>query len=145
MHVRSETGIWKCNGCSQLLPRDTTFIRWMQGRKSNHKKASARRNSYYDKDEQTKENMQRATTRSVMKTQTHEPVKLSTQTTEVNILCPQCRGQTNIDMAKCWETMGRHRFIKERCTECKTHTYLGNWLRCKDENEQTILGLIPRL
>ena len=138
MHEHKREGIWECNGCNQKKHRDTTFNTWLRGRKTDAKQPSARCNYCYDKDEQTKQHMQRASTNMVMKTQPVEPVTVSTPTMQVSISCPQCRTQKKIYMAKCWDTMGRNRFIKERCTECKTYAHLGNWFRCKDENEQTI-------
>ena len=51
---RAEIGIWICNGCNQHLFRDATFSKWLQGRKSDHKKPSARCHTCYDKDEKAK-------------------------------------------------------------------------------------------
>ena len=106
--MRSEIGIWKCNVCNQHLFRDTTFNKWLQGRKSDHKLPSARCNTCYDKDEKAKKDMARATTSMVMKTPTQETVSLLPQATQVNISCPQCRGQRSIDMAKLWQADGRN-------------------------------------
>ena len=41
--------------------------------------------------------------------------------------------------------MGRHRFIKERCTECKNHAHFGNCLLGKDEKERTIFEWLSPL
>ena len=83
--------------------------------------------------------MQRATTSMVMKPPTQEPpVNVSTQTIEVNISCPECRRHKAMGMAKCWVGDGRNRFAIQRCRECTTTKRLGNWFRCKDNNENTI-------
>ena len=135
---RSEICIWKCNGCSQQLPRHTKFNTWLQGRTSDHKKASARCSSCHDKDEVTKKHMQRATTSMVMQRQTQDTDNSSTQTTQVNIKCPQCRRQTSIDMAKFWAANGRNRFAIHNCIVCKTTSRFGTWFRCKGKKDQTI-------
>ena len=135
---RSEIGILKCNGCNQHLLRDTTFNKWLQGRKSIHKLPSARCNTCYDKDEKAKKDIARATTSMVMKTQTQATVSPSPQATQVNISCPQCRGQRSIDMAKLWQADGRHRFVNQNCIECKTKLRFGTWFRCKDHKSEAI-------
>ena len=145
---RAEIGISKCNGCSQHLLRDATFSKWLQGRKSDHKKPSARCNACYDKDEKgNKNDMARATTSmvvqsqtnsAVIQTQTQERVSVSPQATQENVACPLCRGKTSIDMAKLWQANGRHRFVNQCCLECTTRSRLGTWFRCKDHNDQTI-------
>ena len=138
--IRADIG-----SCNQHLLRDTTFNKWLQCRKSDHKLLSARCNTCYDQAEQSRQHMQRATSNMVMKTQPEEPVIASTQAKQVSMLCPQGRTQKRIDMAKCWKTMRRNRFIKERCTECKTHAHRGNWLRYNNEIERTTLDWLSAI
>lgn len=73
-----------------------------------------------------------------------QPATTETQILTIQVLCPMCSKENDINMDKLWQWDNKDRFCKITCASCRSQTRIGAWCSSRDVQNTSVKQWLQR-